>query len=389
MNVSLKSLPQLARRRLKYIVILFVVTTVIGFLSLRPVSVVRYTVARGPVTVEVMGTGTLAARVKVALSPKIQGRLGEVLVDQNDKVRAGQLLARLDDGELQQQVEIARAALAFARATADRVRADQDRAEAVAKLTSLDHQRSTELLATKAMAQADYDKSLQSLRVAEADLRRSQFAITETERQIATAEKTLLYQQERLGDTRLLSPFDGLVVKRHRDAGEVVVPGSAILEIVSTDEIWVAAWVDETAMAGLKAGQPARIIFRSEPDKPYVGEVARLGRQTDPETREFLVEVRLIALPANWTIGQRAEVYITTQKKTALATVPPSFLAVHDGQSGVFVSEGGKARWRPVRLGLRGPDAVEIVEGLVAGEQLVMAGGSHADLKDGARVAAP
>lgn len=389
MNFDNKALLQSGRRVLKYLLPLIAVAIAIRYFALRPIPVALHTVTAGTVQAEVMGTGTLAARVKVALSPKIQGRLTEVLVDQNDRVRAGQLLARLDDGELQQQVEIARATLAAARATADRVRADQDRSEAVVKLTRLDHQRSTELLATKAVAQADHDKTLQGLRVAEADLQRAQLAITEAERQIATAEKTLLYQQERLGDTRLLSPFDGLVVKRHRDAGEVVVPGSAILEIVSTAEIWVAAWIDETAMAGLAAGQPARIIFRSEPGKTYTGEVARLGRQTDPETREFLVEVRVTALPTNWTIGQRAEVYIATGKKSAAAAVPSGFLQVRDGQPGVFVSVEGKARWRPVRPGYRGRDTIEIAEGLAPGERVVAAREPRSSLNDGDRIGAP
>jgi HlyD family secretion protein len=324
--------------------------------------------------------------VKVALSPKIQGRLTEMFADQNDQVRAGQVLARLDDGELQQQVEIARAALASARATADRVRSDQDRAEAVLKLTRLDHQRSSELLATKAVAQAEHDKALQSLRVAEADLQRAQAAITESERQIATAEKTLLYQQERLGDTRLLCPFDGLVVKRYRDPGEIVVPGSAILEIISTAELWIAAWVDETAMAGLTTAQPARIVFRSEPEKTYTGEVARLGRQTDPATREFLVEVRVSELPRNWTIGQRAEVYITTAERNATATVPLKFMVGRDNQPGVFVSLNGKARWRPVRVGLRGREGVEIAAGLAPGEHVVTAHELRGVLRDGDRI---
>lgn len=388
------SLPSLARFRpslgwLKLLVPLAALAAAGAFLLLKPVPVVVHEVRAGTVLAEVMGTGTLAARVKVALSPKIQGRLVEVLVDQNASVHAGQLLARLDDGELRQQVEMARAALASAGATVDRVRADQARADAVTKLARLDHQRSTDLLATRAVAQSDFDKAQQSLRVAEADFQRTQFAIVEAERQVATAEKNLLYQQERLADTRLLSPFDGLVVKRHRDPGEIVVPGSAILEIVSTAEIWVAAWVDETAMAGLAPGQPARVVFRSEPARTYSGEVARLGRQTDPETREFLVEVRLTALPANWTIGQRAEVYIATASKQAAAEIPRGFLQVRDGQPGVLVASDGRARWRAVRPGLPGRDRLEILTGLAAGERVVAARDPRSPLSDGDRLALP
>jgi RND family efflux transporter MFP subunit len=376
-------------RWLKIIVPVAVVAAGISFLMLKPIPVAMHEVTPATVLAEVMGTGTLAARVKVAISPKIQGRLTEVLVEQNDSVRTGQLLARLDDGELLQQVEISRATLAAARATIDRVRSDQDRAEAVAKLTRLDHQRSADLLATKAVSQSDFDKAQQSLRVAEADLQRAQFAITEAERQVTTAEKTLLFQQERLADTRLLSPFDGLVVKRNRDAGEVVVPGSAVLDLVSTAEIWVSAWVDETAMSGLAVGQPARVVFRSEPGHDFAGEVARLGRQTDPETREFIVDVRLTSLPRNWTIGQRAEVYISTARANASATVPVQVVQVRLNQPGVFVAEDGKARWRTVQVGVRGRDRIEIVTGLKAGERVVTARVPQTVLRDGNRIAVP
>lgn len=389
MSLPPSTRPKSRLRWLKLLVPLLAIGVVVRFVILKPVPVDRHEVTAGRVSAEVMGTGTLAARVKVALSPKIQGRLVEVLVDQNDSVRAGQLLARLDDGELRQQVEIARAALLSARATVDRVRADRDRAEAVARLSRLDHQRSTELLATRAVSQSDFDKALQSLRVAEADLQRAGFAITEAESQVATAEKSLLYQQERLADTRLLSPFDGLVVKRNRDAGDVVVPGSAILDLVATAEIWVSAWVDETAMSGLAAGQPARVIFRAEPDRPYTGTVARLGRQTDPETREFLVDVRLTALPANWTIGQRAEAYITTGQAAARALVPVTALQQRDGKPGVFVAEGGRARWRAVKPGVRGRDRIEITEGLTAGESVATARDPRTLLSDGDRISGP
>lgn len=376
-------------RWLKIVVPLAAAAALAAFLLLKPVPVVLHEAKPGTVVTEVMGTGTLAARVKVTLSPKVQGRLAEVLVDQNDTIRTGQLLARIDDGELLQQVEMARATVEAARATVDRIRADSTRAEAVAKLTRLEHQRSTRLLESSAVSQSDFDKALQSLSVAEADVQRAQFAITEAERQFVAAERNLRYQQERLAETRLFSPFDGLVVKRNRDPGEIVVPGSAVLDLVNTSEIWVSAWVDETAMAGLAAGQPARIVFRSEPSRAYSGEVARLGRQTDPETREFLVDVRLETLPANWTIGQRAEVYIATANKSAATTVPAAMIQKREGQTGVFVARDGRARWQPVKVGARGRDQLEILEGVSVGDRVAAARDARATLSDGARISQP
>ena len=148
----------------------------------------------------------------------------------------------------------------------------------------------------------------------------------EAESQVLTAEKNLLYQKEHLGFTEMRSPYDGLVTRRDRDPGGVVVPGASVLQLVATNEIWVSAWVDETAMAGLRAGQPARVVFRSEPGKRYAGEVARLGREADRETREFVVDVRVKELPENWTIGQRAEVFIETGRKIGRLVMPAPFV---------------------------------------------------------------
>jgi len=361
------------RRLLPWLVVVAIVAFAVARLKFSPTAVVAHTVATGEVRGEVMGTGTLEARVKTVISPRIQERLAEVLVDQGDAVKAGQLLARLDDAETKQQVAIAQAALAAARATVERVKADEARAQAVLQQASLDHRRSTELLAGKIAALADFDKTAEALRVAEADLKRAQFTIVEAERQVLTAEKTLLYQQEHLAFTEMRSPYDGLVTRRDRDPGGVVVPGASILQVVATNEIWVSAWVDETAMAGLKEGQPARVVFRSEPAKTYPGEVARLGREADRETREFVVDVRVRALPENWTIGQRAEVFIETGRKLNAVLIPQPFLRWREGKAGVLVKDGGHVRWREITLGLRGAQYAEAVQGLSAGEQIVRA----------------
>jgi HlyD family secretion protein len=147
--------------------------------------------------------------------------------------------------------------------------------------------------------------------------------------------------------------------------------------------------VDETAMTGLKVDQPARVVFRSEPAKSCVGEVARLGREADRETREFVVDVRIKELPENWTIGQRAEVFIETGRKAGALTMPPRFLRWREGKSGVFVAKGGKATWRDVTLGLRGRETVEVTQGLSAGEKVVApADPKQPPLKPGQRVTA-
>jgi len=386
MNGSTSQLVARARRFSKSILLVAVVAFLVYRLKFSPTSVLASEARLGPIHSEVLGTGTLEARVKTTISPRIQERLAEVLVDQNDTVKAGQLLARLDDGEWKRQVEVAEAVKAAAQASLERVRTDQARAQAVVKQTRLEHQRLADLLANKISSQAEFDKAVEQLNVAEADVLRSQAAIAEAESQVVTAGMNLAYQRERLAYTIIVSPYDGLVVRRDRDPGGVVVPGGSLLQLISTNELWISAWVDETAMAELVAGAPARVVFRSEPAKSYPGEVARLGRETDRETREFLVDVRVKELPRNWTLGQRAEVFITNGHKPEALVIPPKFVEWREGKAGVFVLDHGRAKWRLVTLGLRSGEAVEVLQGLSAGEKVVRPREPKQDLVNGQRI---
>ncbi len=353
-----------------------------------PVPVVAHTVARGELVAEVMGTGTLEARVKTTISARIQERLAEVLADQGDTVTAGQLLARLDDAESRLQVAIAEATLAAAKQSAERVRADLARSEAVLTLARLEHTRQTKLLAKRFVGQSEADKTAEGLRVAEADLERSHATIAEAEGQIAVAENTLRFRQEQLAFTEIHSPYDGLIIRRDRDPGDVLVPGASLMQIIALDEIWASAWVDETAMPALATGQPARIVFRSEPDRSYPGVVSRLGRETDRETREFLVDVRVMEMPKNWSIGQRAEAFIEVRREADAVLLPPAFVVWKAGRPGVFVYDAGRATWREVTLGLRSAQHLAITQGLMAGEQVVRPpDGQKTALTDGQRVA--
>jgi HlyD family secretion protein len=353
------------------------------------VAVVAHTVARGEIVAESMGTGTLEARVKTTVSPRIQERLIEVLADQGDSVKSGQLLARLDDAESKQQVAIAEATLAAAKQTAGRVQADLARSEAVLTQAKLDHGRMTGLVATRAVSQSDADKSAEALRVAEADLKRSNAAIAEASGQIVVAEKSLLFRREQLAFTEIHAPYDGLIIRRDRDAGEMLVPGASLMQIISLDELWVSAWVDETAMPALAKDQPARLIFRSEPGRGYPGKVSRLGREADRETREFLVDVHATELPKNWTIGQRAEVFIETGRQSDAVLLPSAFLVWKGATPGTFIYQDGRARWREVIPGFHGKDHIAITKGLSAGDQVVQQADQKSALTDGLRIKLP
>ena len=375
------------RKLLPWLVGLAVLGSLVYYVRFRPVPVTAHTIAKGEIVREVMGTGTLEARVKTTISARIQDRLEKVLVDQGDTVKSAQLLARLDDAESLQQVAIAEATLAAAKQSAERVRADLARSEAVLALARLDHKRQASLVASRAVAQADADKTAEGLRVAEADFKRSNASIAEAEGQILVAEKNLLYRKEQLAFTEIRSPYDGLIIRRDREPGDVLVPGASLMQIVSLDEIWVSAWVDETAMPALATNQPARIVFRSEPNRSYPGKVSRLGREMDRETREFLVDVRTTERPKNWAVGQRAEVFIETARQADSVLLPLAYLVWKDRRPGGFVNIGGRAKWREFTPSLYGRNDVAITKGLGAGEQVVRPPDSQkAPLTEGQRI---
>jgi HlyD family secretion protein len=366
---------RLARRVLTIGWKLAVAAAVVAFFVYRarfaPLPVETFPVAMGPIVSEVMGTGTLEARVQATISAKISGRIAQVLADQGDRVAEDQLLATLDDGDLRQQVEMAKADVAATEAGVERATADIASAGAVAVEARVSFARAAQLHKEMVINDQDLDKATRQRDVAEAELRRAELAKVETERQVQKAEETLRYYQARLADTTIRSPFDGLVISRSSEPGDIVVPGSAILQVISTDQMWVSAWVDESAVSSVKVGQRARVLFRSEPDKSYSGTVSRIAPLADRETREFLVDVTVKELPETWAVGQRAEVHLQTASKEQAPLVPQAAIIWRGGKPGVFVNNAGHARWRSLQLGLRGEEVVEVLKGLVPGEVVI------------------
>jgi len=354
-----------------------------------PVAVSAHRLQREPIVADVLGTGVLEARVRTTISPKITGRIAAILADQGDRVEAAAALVRLDDEELRQQVAIAQADEEAARAKIDRLKAEKSRAVGVLAQAKTSFERVRALTARNVSSQEELDRATEALRVAEAGLSGAEAGISEGEKELIAASETLKYQRARLADATVTAPFDGLIVRRQREPGDVVPAGGPILSLVATEELWISAWVDETEMARLKPEQPARVVFRSEPDRTFPGRVARLGREVDRETREFVVDVRVLELPTNWAVGQRAEVYIETDRKDSVLRLPARFLAWRDDAPGVFVGEGGRAVWRPIRLGLRSAEFVESVEGLQDGETVVTARKPGTALADGWRIRTP
>ncbi len=362
---------RIVRRWGKWILVAALASAAVYWVRFRPVPVEGLPVTHGEIVAEVVGTGTLEARVQTVVSTKIPGRILDMRVDQGDDVRAGQALLTLDDSEFRQQVEIARSALDAARATVERMQADAVRSQAILEQSRIEYRRRESLFASKSIAANEIDKRKEELKVAEADVEKTRAAVLEARKNLVVAQNTVDYHLARLNDTRIAAPFDGLIVRRDRDPGDVVVPGTSIFLLISTRSLWVRAWVDETEMQRLAEGQPADVAFRAEPAAVYLGKVVRIGRETDRETRELLVDVEVERLPQLWSVGQRADVFIHSNRKAGVTIIPSRALMRKQGETGVMAVRNGRAVWQPVTVGLRARDRVEVIAGLSPGDMVV------------------
>jgi len=357
----------------KIALVLLIALIIVYRIHFAPVPVESCTVKTGLISAEAMGTGTLEARVRATISPKISGRIAQVLVDQGDKIIKGQKLVLLDDEDLQQQVEIAKAELSVARAGVEKAVSGIKSAESTEKQAKASYARISQLAPSGAVSVDALEKSLQQMEVAQAELNQTQSAKIEAEKLVAKAEASLQFAQAQLAYTVVCAPFDGLIVKRNRDPGDVVVPGSMVLDMISLDELWISAWVDETLLNQLEVGQASKIVFRSDPKIELPGKVVRIAPQADRETREVLVDVGIDRLPKLWAIGQRAEVYIETVRKENVLVISQR-VVVWRQQPGVFVIENGKTYWHKIVLGIQGKEKVEVTEGLQAGQVVLIPG---------------
>lgn len=377
--------PRAARRltgALKLLVPLLLVGALVRHRMRAPIPVQSHRVDRGDVVREAFGRGTIESRREVQLGFDMVGRLSDVLVDEGDRVKLGQLVARLAPEQLAAEAKTATSGVTLARAAIARLSADEKRASADLAFAKAEEARIRALVASGASSGRDLDLAVQRLSLAEAELARVKAAADEASRQIAVASGTAEARSVIVARATLLSPFDGVVIRRFRDPGDTVAVGTTVLRVVATDALWSRAWIDEHALPLLREKQAVRVRLGAEGARFTAGSVDRIGREVDRQTHELLVDVRLDGLPERIAIGQRADVWIELERKKDVVRAPWSYVHRDRGEVFCFVDRGGRIAKARVKLGLEGTGVVEIVEGVAAGD-LLLGGGDAATLVEG------
>jgi HlyD family secretion protein len=332
---------------------------------------------------KVHGPGTVQSKVPVTVSAKITGIVEKLFADQGDYVQKGRLLAKLDSAELRAREMAAQAARNRAQRDLAKARADQVKAQANLSLAQRNYQRDLEVFKPGYISKSAFDTTQAQLKVAESEVAAAKSAVTAQEAAVKQAESETHAAAAIHKYTDIIAPMDGLITVRKAEVGDIIAPGTPIFQMVDLDEIWVAAWIDETKVAQLREGQPATIILRS--GRVFQGKVVRLNKEADTVTRELEVDVKFEKLPEPLVIGEEAEVDINTGTVKAPA-VPLTAITEMDGKTGVLVVEqGGRLVFRPIRTGLNDGKRIAVPEGLNEGDLVVA---QPTNLKPGTRVKA-
>lgn len=351
-----------------------------------------------------------ATSQEIKLAARTFGRILEVRVADGDPVKAGQIVAVLENNDARARVEEARAAVRAAEAALERLlngarpeeraaaRAEMEEAEALLENARLEYSRRSRLFEEGGivsqsaldaaerdykMAEARFETAKQRYQLVIAPPRSEDVAGARAE--VAMARARLAQAEDYYENTFVRSPVDGVVVKRFMNPGESISYESLYQPIVSVADItrlMVRAEVDETDIGKVEIGQHAEIRCDAFPSRVFSGEVVRisggLGRkkiQTDNPTEKVDLEVLETFIEvesgAPLRVGLRVDVEVPLERKTNVLIVPRRALHATDGAAAVRLKAAGSIRPQPVRTGSHDGMHIEILEGLREGDLVV------------------
>ena len=335
----------------------------------------------------VSASGTLAADDQIVLGTKVIGRLGEISVDLGSRVKKGQALARIDPSDYRLRVEQAQAALQQARVRLglppsgdnDQVNIEQTslvrQAAAVLKEARLSHDRMVELWDRKLIARAELDTAVSQLAVADG---RYQDALEESRnRQAVLVQRRseLEIARQQLSDTVIVSPIDGAVSERQAAVGQYLPAGAPVVTLVRTHPLRLRLAVPEREAGLVRVGQTVDLTVEGDPNK-YQGRVARLSPAIAENNRTLMIEAEVPNGQAALRPGSFAKADIVIQAGQEIVTVPRDSIITFAGIEKVLMVVEGKAVEKRVRTGRRVGEQVEITEGIVAGNQVIVQPGN-------------
>lgn len=326
-----------------------------------PMTVETAKVARGRIAAHITVVGNLIGEATVEVAPKAGGRLQSMSVKLGDRVRRGQVLAKVEDRELIEQVRQAEASHKVAEATIRQRDADL-------LLAQTNVERSRNLYGRQLLPKQTLDDSeaRYSAAVAQLDLARAQ---------LAQSEARLQELRINLANTNVASPVDGFVAQRYVDPGAWVSQNAPVASIVDISSLRLVANVVEKDLRTVNAGDPAVVEVDAYPGENFNGRIARVSPILDPATRTASMEIEIPNREYRLKPGMYAKVTLEVESRDNVLLVPKIALVDSEGSRGVYQPNGeSRAAFKAVTVGLEDTSHAEILDGLSEGEVVVSTG---------------
>jgi len=328
---------------------------------------------RTEVSENVSLVGSLRAKQQVDVAPKVGGRLVELRVDLGDSVRAGQLIGRLEDDEIRQQVRRAEAALQVSQAGVAQRQAELENLK-------LEAERYESLQRDGIVSSQQAQQIHTQVRVGEAQV---ELARAQTEEAEAALEELRI----RLSQTEVFSPIAGVVARRYVDAGALLSANDPIVLVINLTRMVTVVNIPERQLVKIQVDDEATVAVDALGGEETKGRVVRISPLLDPQTRTAEVEIE-IPNPTGRLKGEmfaRVDLNLTLPREAIF--VPREALVYRSAEPGVFVVDSEVAHFQPVRIGAADGDRIEAVEGLEPGQIIVTRGANL--LQSGDRIQVP
>jgi RND family efflux transporter MFP subunit len=356
-----------ARRGVLWLVLLVVAALgTAGFFVLRPppvaVEVANVSVSggAGSVTGEgITANGYVVARTKASVSAKIAGQLTYLGVHEGSHVRAGEIVARIESDAYSAAAEAAKAEVGRIEVDLAQARRDLERARSL---------RDQQVVSTR-------------------DLEDAQTRVDAAQAQLNSARAQLKVAQANLENTNVRAPFDGTVLRKDAEVGEIVAPSAAgggltrtaIVTMADLATLEVEVDVNEAYIAQIRNGQDARVTLDAYPDTSFHARVRQIVPTADRQKATVLVKVSILDHDPRILPEMGAKVVFVREAQSASVAVArprvlvPAEALVRDGtNTRVWLVRNGRLAARQVTLGHERGDAIEVEQGLDGGESVVL-----------------
>ena len=329
-------------------------------------------------------TGYVVAQRKAAISSKASGRLEWLGVAEGTRVKAGEIIARLDSRDVSAQLDAARANVNVARAALEQTLAENRDAEASLR-------RTRDLIAQKFVSESALDQAKARSDRAVAGVASGKAGVTAAEANARNAQVAVDY-------TLIRAPFDGIILSKSANVGDMVTPFSsaadskgAVVTMADMSTLEVEADVSESSLSKISVGQPTEITLDALPDMRFAGTVSRMVPTVDRAKATVMTKVRFDLIDPRVLPEMSAKVSFLSQRVTPeqqkpLVAVNPDAIAQRAGKSVVFVVRDNRAVEVPVTPGKKIADLTAIAGDVKSGEKAVLK--PLPELKDGALVKA-